>query len=54
MLDCANGYQKENQQEVSKVKQERRQKVVEKAVNIQAGRFKENSKEETRPEESCS
>ena len=54
MLDCANGYQKENQQEVSNVKEERRQKVIEKAVNTPAGRFKEDSKEETRSEESCS
>jgi len=38
VLDCAHGYQKENQQEVIKVKENRRQKIFGETASAEAER----------------
>lgn len=48
MLDFANGYQKENQEEVKQIKEECRQKVAGKAAGTEAENSQEIGEKESR------
>ncbi len=54
MLDCANGYQTENQEEVDKVEENYpREKDVDKEAGAEAENSKEIGQEGSRSEQSC-
>jgi len=48
VLDCAHGYQKENQQEVSKIEENRRQKVFGETASTKAQSSQEIKQEKSR------
>ena len=54
VLDCANGYQKENQEEVNNVEKRRRPEVAGEAASTEPEYSKEIGDEESHSEESCS